>query len=61
MLGDICCYMYIYIYIYIHIYIIYICVCVYIYNLGFEVSYEHLSGCPEPTNGKIIPKIKLVK
>ena len=34
----------------------------YVYtNLGFEISYEYLSGGPEPTNGEIIPKIKLAK
>ena len=34
----------------------------YIYaNLSFEMSYEYLSGGPEPTNGEIIPKIKLAK
>ena len=35
---------------------------IYIYtNLGFEISYEYLSGEAEPTNGEIIPKIKLEK
>ena len=34
----------------------------YIYtNLGFEISYEYLSGGPEPTNGEIIQNIKLAK
>ena len=30
-------------------------------NLGFEISYEYLSGWPELTKGEIIPKIKLAK
>ena len=37
-------------------------VVLYIYNnLGFEFSYEYLSGGPEPTNGEIIQNIKVAK
>ena len=30
-------------------------------NLGCEISYEYLLEVPEPTNGEIIPKLKLAK
>ena len=30
-------------------------------NLGFEITYEYLSGGPEQSNGEIILKIKLTK
>ena len=33
----------------------------YIYQFGFEISYEYISRGLEPTNGEIIPKIKLAK